>query len=76
MKVSELIDILSKLEKNKDIHFINNDYENGYELTKIDKVIPYSEYNDYYENNISQPYLILGGNVYWEFMDVKEEVTR
>jgi hypothetical protein len=72
MKVSELIDILSKLDKNKDIHFINSDYESGYDLIKIDKVIPFSEFEDYNTETISQPYLISGDIIYWPCDDIKE----
>ena len=70
MKVKELIKILTKLDQEKEIIYLNNDYEEGISTISIGKVIHSTDLDEYKQgryavDNNKDLYIISGLGI-WE----------
>ena len=67
MKVKELIELLAKLDQEKDIVYINNDIEDGEEEKDIAQVVPLSDLHEYTQEHCgNKDIYVIDGKFRWD----------
>ena len=66
MKVKELIELLAKLDQEKDIVYINTDIEDGEEEMDIAQVVPLKDLGEYTQEHCwNKDIYVIRGELHW-----------